>query len=619
MTVFKANRKFPNPITVTDDPKSHTLALQQVIEALSIGQRRTREIGSSYVRVQELVDVGLIEIVGNQLKLTNLGESVAAGGATALSDLTDVDLTGLADGDTLVWNSATSKWEPGTGGGTSVGYDEFYHPDVPPTTPESEDDEFDGTVLDTSKWTWRNQGDASAAVREGYLVMTADTTASNTLNILEQTVSGSWKFRAKVALSCTGRNYAHSGIAVVNTANGRVLSFHIAVDSSNNHYLQVHRWNSVTSYNSNPLAVSSAVSRYGGTDVGYYLEVECNGTNLYFRSSGNGVSYVLHLTEALTTFISAVDRIGLMVIDSSAATPRAEALFQWFRKIGGSYAPGKLAANLSSTGGGGGGSGFTPSDMYDAALSDLSDVSIYMPRDGDVLTYNATLGVWEAGGRASYPDDRPFIPNAMDDEFDDGVFNTTLWTAAAPYDTYSTPPTISEVSSLLMIDMPNSGDVIAYEQPCPSGAFKFRAKVRMVRTTSHGDTITQYMNAGIFVARDAASKICVNTIERSPSYITVGANRRTGTTFNTTSQQNLLNYLYTDLVFHGLYLELEGDGTNLYFRYSLTGLEGTYELTSSETYASHLGGAPDKVGFVCGRGGSTNRTLVLYDWFRRVA
>ena len=112
MTTFKANRKFPNPITVTDDPKSHTLALQQVIEALNVGQRRTREVNSSYVRVHELVDVGLIEVVGNQLKLTNLGQSVAAGGSTTLAGLTDVDLTGLADGDVLTYNSATMKWEP---------------------------------------------------------------------------------------------------------------------------------------------------------------------------------------------------------------------------------------------------------------------------------------------------------------------------------------------------------------------------------------------------------------------------------------------------------------------------------------------------------------------------
>lgn len=78
MTTFKANRKFPNPITVTDDPKSHTLALQQIIEALNIGQRRTKEVQSSYVRVHELVDIGLVEIVGNQLKLTNLGAAVVS-------------------------------------------------------------------------------------------------------------------------------------------------------------------------------------------------------------------------------------------------------------------------------------------------------------------------------------------------------------------------------------------------------------------------------------------------------------------------------------------------------------------------------------------------------------
>jgi hypothetical protein len=121
---FTSNRKFPTPVTVTDDPRTHTLALQQVIEALAIGQRRTREIGSSYVRLEELVDVGLIEIVNGQLKLTNTGSAIAAG-ATALADLTDVDLTGIADGDMLVYDLASSTWvvtAPGSGSaGTQSG------------------------------------------------------------------------------------------------------------------------------------------------------------------------------------------------------------------------------------------------------------------------------------------------------------------------------------------------------------------------------------------------------------------------------------------------------------------------------------------------------------------
>lgn len=35
----------------------------------------------------------------------------------ALDDLSDVDLTGLADGDTIVFDDATDTWVPGTGGG----------------------------------------------------------------------------------------------------------------------------------------------------------------------------------------------------------------------------------------------------------------------------------------------------------------------------------------------------------------------------------------------------------------------------------------------------------------------------------------------------------------------
>ncbi len=35
----------------------------------------------------------------------------------ALVGLSDVDPSGLTDGDVLIWNAATSKWEPGAGGG----------------------------------------------------------------------------------------------------------------------------------------------------------------------------------------------------------------------------------------------------------------------------------------------------------------------------------------------------------------------------------------------------------------------------------------------------------------------------------------------------------------------
>jgi hypothetical protein len=40
-----------------------------------------------------------------------------------LGNLTDINTTGVQDGQTLIYNSATQKWEPGAGGeGGSVSY-----------------------------------------------------------------------------------------------------------------------------------------------------------------------------------------------------------------------------------------------------------------------------------------------------------------------------------------------------------------------------------------------------------------------------------------------------------------------------------------------------------------
>lgn len=177
MTTFKANRKFPNPITVTDDPKSHTLALQQVIEALNIGQRRTKEINSSYVRVHELVDVGLVEIVGNQLKLTNAGTAAVAAGASALADLTDVDLTGLADGDTLVWDSGAGMWVPGAASSGPITGADMYDVSLNDLADVGFSDPQDGDALvyDASTGMWTIGEATYSPVDDGALLRNSGT------------------------------------------------------------------------------------------------------------------------------------------------------------------------------------------------------------------------------------------------------------------------------------------------------------------------------------------------------------------------------------------------------------------------------------------------------------
>ncbi len=47
--------------------------------------------------------------------------TIGGGGAGFLKDLDDVNIDGLEDGDTILWNASTQKWDVGEGGGTGVG------------------------------------------------------------------------------------------------------------------------------------------------------------------------------------------------------------------------------------------------------------------------------------------------------------------------------------------------------------------------------------------------------------------------------------------------------------------------------------------------------------------
>jgi hypothetical protein len=90
------NRRYPSLPSVGVSVDNHTAFLQIVKEALEISQRRTTDLMNSHVRVQDLIDLGLITIEGN---------TTAIVGAD-LSQIADIgDLTGAAEGDFLRFRS----------------------------------------------------------------------------------------------------------------------------------------------------------------------------------------------------------------------------------------------------------------------------------------------------------------------------------------------------------------------------------------------------------------------------------------------------------------------------------------------------------------------------------
>ena len=80
---------------------------------LGLGTAATLDVGTGANNVVQLDGTGALPAVDGS-NLTNVS-SVAN-----LNDLTDVDTTGVQDGETIVYNSGTSSWEPGTAGGNTA-------------------------------------------------------------------------------------------------------------------------------------------------------------------------------------------------------------------------------------------------------------------------------------------------------------------------------------------------------------------------------------------------------------------------------------------------------------------------------------------------------------------
>jgi hypothetical protein len=99
--VLKANRKTPGVTTIGNDLESHTRALQAISESLAIHERRTKNLLSSFVRVEELIDLGLLDYAGNTLSLSaDISGDTGGGGiveAVVAGNFIDVDATDPAN------------------------------------------------------------------------------------------------------------------------------------------------------------------------------------------------------------------------------------------------------------------------------------------------------------------------------------------------------------------------------------------------------------------------------------------------------------------------------------------------------------------------------------------
>lgn len=62
-----SSRKYPGMPTVGSDLESHTRVLEALRDAVQIHERRTADVRSSFVRVQDLIDLGFVRLEGSNL------------------------------------------------------------------------------------------------------------------------------------------------------------------------------------------------------------------------------------------------------------------------------------------------------------------------------------------------------------------------------------------------------------------------------------------------------------------------------------------------------------------------------------------------------------------------
>lgn len=214
--------------------------------------------------------------------------------------------------------------EAAPGGGGSSG---SITPDTPPTIADAMDDEFED-AFDTVKWTWRNQGTATATTNRGSLVLDQPASGPDNCSIVEQSFTGPNVFRCKVGAGMRNA-LSYGGIGLLDSVGGKF----IGVGQFGGGRIVV-RFNSVTSGNSAPYLANDA-DTFGPTSGFVYFEARYDGINVVFMisSTGNDGTFIPLLSEAATSFIgTAPDRVVLFANSNNVTNP-LQIAYAWFRRI----------------------------------------------------------------------------------------------------------------------------------------------------------------------------------------------------------------------------------------------------------------------------------------------
>lgn len=248
---------------------------------------------------------------------------------------------------------------------------------------------------------------------------------------------------------------------------------------------------------------------------------------------------------------------------------------------------------------------------------------------GTNVTFDVTtpgeLRVDATGGGGSgsnvTPDTHPTSPDAADDDFEDGSTIDTAGTRRSGATAWAWRnqggATANLVAGSLILFAPASAGTNhrIVEQVAPSGAWKYRAKVRINAAD------VNFAASGLVLLNSSNGRLVVWGVNRNGGTLLYALRYTDPTTFSA-AIATPISYTAESLIRASptLYLEVESSGTVLTFRYSYDGI--TFNAYSgTETISAFLtasGGALDRIGLDMD-GENSNDAYLIVDWFRKVA
>lgn len=266
-------------------------------------------------------------VTGNWYRLDTFNTTYYAGalGGTWLSTAAVTSLTLSLSSGSFAAGTVVTLYGEGGASGTSPNIT----PDTHPTSPTAWDDEFEGTSLNLSLWTWLNQSTALATLQEGSLLMSTSGAGTGEAFII-QPVPGStpYEFTARMAVTSPTNN-ASLGIAFYNSGNSKV-TYCGFTNVSNVLYVLVQKLTNPTTFSSNSVLASSGLPYPFTTSYYYYWKVKNDGTNLSyaFSMTGQPGSFTNAFSEPIATFMGAVTHVGLTI----STVANMSGYFDWFRR-----------------------------------------------------------------------------------------------------------------------------------------------------------------------------------------------------------------------------------------------------------------------------------------------